>query len=254
MKKLLLQFVFLGIFSLTISSCTTLNTNSTKSDLSGKWQVDYIMTNDGKTLEENYPLGVPYINFIANNLINASDGCNTLNGSITLTDKEITFGNLITTMRGCEGVNDFAFNSKLKGKLKYSLNGDKLTFIQDDIVVMRFKRPGNLDGTWVLEEFIPVDKSSKSLDQRFPNHKPMLTFQNNKLSGNNGCNNLNGGYVAIGKTLKIGKVATTMMACTGVDEVSFNNRLNAVNSYDIQNDKLVLYVDGVKAMTFGIRK
>ena len=254
MKKVFLRFMLVGLFSTAVTSCSTINpivTNPDSNSITGKWELDYIMTNDGKSLAESYPMGAPYINFVSNKLVNASDGCNTLNGAVTVAGNEITFGNLISTMKACQGVNDAAFNSKLKGKLKYSISDDTLTLIQDDIAVMRFKRPGNLEGTWVLEEFIGKDRSAKTLDQRFPNQKPTVTFQNNQISGTNGCNNLTGGYVAIGKTIKMGNIATTRMMCDGVDESSFNERFNAVNSYEIVNGKLVLYADGVKTMTFG---
>lgn len=248
--------MFVGLLATTFtSSCSTTLpsiTNPTDSNsILGKWELDYLATNDGKTLADSFPMGAPYINFVTNKLVNASDGCNTLNGSVTVEGNSITFGNLISTMKACEGVNDYAFNSKLKGKLNYSISDDTLTLIQGDIAIMRFIRPTKLDGTWVLEEFIGTDRSAKTLDQRFPNKKPTVTFESGKISGSNGCNNLTGAYVAIGKTIKMGNIATTRMACDGVDENAFNSRFNAVNSYEIVNGKLVLYANGVKTMTFG---
>lgn len=248
--------MFVGILATAFtSSCSTSLPGITKptdnESILGKWELDYIQTNDGKSLLDNYPMGAPYLYFVSNSLLNASDGCNTLNGTVTVKGNEISFGNLASTMKACQGVNDYAFNSKLKGNLKYSISDETLTLIQDDIAVMRFKRPTSLQGTWVLEEFIGKDRSVKTLDQRFPNKKPTVTFQNNQISGTNGCNNLTGGYVAIGKTIKMGNIATTRMACDGVDEASFNERFNAVNSYEIANGKLVLYADGVKTMVFG---
>jgi len=256
MRKTIFSFMLVGLMATAFtSSCSTSLpsiTNSTDANsILGKWELDYLATNDGKSLADSFPMGAPYINFVSNKLVNASDGCNTLNGGVTIEGNSITFGNLISTMKACDGVNDYAFNSKLKGKLNYSISEETLTLIQDDIAVMRFKRPTSLNGTWVLEEFIGVDRSAKTLDQRFPNAKPTVTFENGKISGSNGCNNLTGGYVAIGKTIKMGNIATTRMACDGVDENAFNNRFNSIDSYEIINGKLVLYANGVKAMTFG---
>ena len=256
MKKTILKMMFVGLLSTTfLSSCSTtlpsIDNSTSSNSLLGKWELDYIATNDGKSLADSYPMGAPYLNFISNSLLNGSDGCNTLNGTVSVSGNEITFGNLATTMKACQGVNDYAFNSKLKGKLKYSISDETLTLIQGDVAVMRFKKPTSLNGTWVLEEFIGTDRSAKTLDQRFPNKKPTVTFENGKISGSNGCNNLTGGYVAIGKTIKMGNIATTRMLCDGVDENAFNSRFNAVNSYEIVNGKLVLYANGVKTMTFG---
>lgn len=247
--------MLMGILTTTfVSSCSTtlpsITGESNSNSLNGKWELDYIATNDGKTLAENYPQGIPYINFIANNMVNASDGCNTLNGGVTVKGNTITFGNLISTMKACNGVNDYAFSSKLKGTLKYSISEDTLTLIQDDIVVMRFKKPGKLTGTWVLEEFIAKDRSAKTVAQRFPNKVPTITFQANQVSGNDGCNNLTGGYVAVNSSLTMKNIATTRMACQGVDSDIFLERFNKVNKYEIENEKLVLFVDGIKTMVF----
>lgn len=256
MRKTILRMMFVGVLATAFtSSCSTTLPGITQptdnNSILGKWELDYIQTNDGKSLAESYPMGAPYLNFVSNKILNASDGCNTLNGGVTVSNNEISFGNMAATMKACDGVNDRAFSSKLQGILKYSISDDTLTLIQDDIAIMRFKRPMNLQGTWVLEEFIGKDRSAKTLDQRFPNKKPTVTFQNGQISGNNGCNNITDGYVAIGKTLKMGNIATTRMACDGVDEVSFNERFNAVDSYQIENGKLVLYANGVKTMVFG---
>lgn len=256
MKKTILKMMFVGILATALTtSCSTQLPGVTKptenNSILGKWELDYLATNDGKSLVDSFPDGAPYLNFVSNSLLNASDGCNTLNGAVTVEGNEISFGNMAATMKACQGVNDYAFNSKLKGKLKYSISDETLTLIQGDIAVMRFKRPTSLAGTWVLEEFIAKDRSAKTLDQRFPNKKPTVTFQNNQISGTNGCNNLTGGYVAIGKNIKMGNIATTRMACDGVDEASFNERFNATNSYEISNGKLVLYANGVKTMVFG---
>ncbi|MBF0597928.1 META domain-containing protein [Faecalibacter rhinopitheci] len=256
MRKTLFRMMFVGILATAFTtSCSTtlpsIDNSATSNSLTGKWELDYIATNDGKSLAENFPMGAPYINFVSEKLVNASDGCNSINGPINVEGKTISFGNLISTMKACDGVNDYAFNSKLKGKLNYSISDNTLTLIKGDVAVMRFVRPTTLNGSWVLEEFIAKDRSAKTLDQRFPNKKPTVTFQNGQISGSNGCNNLTGAYVAIGKTIKMGNIATTRMACDGVDEFAFNDRFNAVDSYQIENGKLVLYASGVKTMVFG---
>jgi heat shock protein HslJ len=257
MKTTLLKLTMIAVLGTGfLTSCSTIanpitNNQATNEGILGKWELDYIMTENGKSLADAYPMGVPTLNFMTNKTLSAYDGCNNLNGGVTVESNEITFGNLITTMKACQGVQDSNFTSKLDGKLKYSISDNTLTLIQGDIAIMRFKRPGTLAGTWELEEFIGKDKSAKTLEQRFPNQKPSLTFNNNMISGNDGCNNLSGGYLAIGNSLTMKNIATTRMACQGVDSNAFDERLNNVNKYEIENGKLVLYANDIKTMVFG---
>ncbi len=257
MKSTILKISFAAILATGfLTSCSTINnmggnteTTNTTSIL-GKWELSHVNSMKAATLVEAYPMGVPYLNFVSTNMLNASDGCNTLNGGVKISGNEITFGNMMSTMKACENVEDSNFSSKLNGKLKYSISDNKLLLIQDDTVVMTFVRPGNLAGSWELEEFIGRDRSAKSLDDRFPNQKPTLTFQNNKVSGNDGCNNLSGAYLAVGNSLTVKNIATTRMACQGVDADAFGERFNNVNKYEIQNGKLVLFANDVKTMVF----
>lgn len=261
MKKTLLKMMFVGVLATTFAtSCSTTNTtvktdkvdNSITADaILGTWELDYLASLNGKSLVDNYPAGAPYINFISKDVVSAFDGCNMLNGGMSLSGNTITFGNLMSTMKACEGVSDHAFSSKLSGKVTYIVTDGVLTLKDGDTVLMRFIRPGQLNGTWVLEEFIGKDRSLKTLDQRFPNMKPTLTFENGSVSGTNGCNRVSGQYAVVGESIKMGNLITTRMFCDGVDEAPFNDRLGAISAFKKENGKLVLYANGVKTMTFG---
>ncbi|MGV0923501.1 META domain-containing protein [Empedobacter tilapiae] len=257
MKSTILKISFAAILATGfLSSCSTVsnvienNENTNNNSILGKWELSQINFMKAASIAEAYPMGAPYLNFISNSMLNASDGCNTLNGGITISGNEITFGNMMSTMKACQNVEDSNFSSKLNGKLKYSISDNKLLLIQGDIVIMTFVRPGTLAGSWELEEFIGKDRSAKSLDDRFPNQKPTLTFQNNKVSGNDGCNNLTGGYLAVGNSLTVKNIATTRMACQGVDSDAFGERFNNVNKYEIKDGKLILFANDVKTMVF----
>lgn len=258
MKKQIASLLMVAFLSTAfLSSCTTIKdtTNSTvnnsKETINGKWELKQIQSNDGKTIAQNFPQGAPTLNFTAGTVVSGRDGCNNLNGTVAIKDNGINFGNMASTMMACQGVNDVLFNSTLKKVTRYAVSGDQLMLMQDDMVMMTFQRPANLEGTWVLEEFIGKDRSAKSLDQRFPNKKPTVTFQDNKVSGTNGCNNMTGAYVSVGNKLTMQNIATTRMMCDGVDENAFNERFNAVNKYEIIDGKLVLFANDVKTMVFG---
>ena len=260
MKKSILKILFVGVLSSTfLFSCSTSNNvqgttrplEKEKFSVLGKWELSYIGSTNGKSLAENYPQGLPYLNFSSNTQLNAFDGCNVANGKVDVTTNELTFGNLATTMKACQGVNDAAFHTYIKDKVKYSVNKDELMILKNNVPVMKFNRVAALNGTWVLEEFITKDRSAKTVAMRFPNKTPMLTFANGNLTGNDGCNNLSGNYTVNSNVLSIGNIASTRMMCEGVESGTFGERLSKVNRFEMQNGKLVLFVDGVKTMVMG---
>lgn len=253
MKSVIFRLTLVLTLIISITSCNTMKkTTAEKSENSilGKWELVQINQIKAASISEAYPGGAPTLNFISNKMLSAFDGCNSLNGGVTVDDGEITFGDMMSTMKACMNVEDNNFSSKLRGKLKYTINDDKLLLIQGDIVIMTFARPSTLAGTWELQEFIGKDKSMKSLEDRFPNKKPMLTFQNNMVSGNDGCNSLSGAYIAVGKSLTMKNVASTKMFCNGVDDAAFMDRFNNVNKFEIKNGQLILYANDIKTMVF----
>lgn len=72
-----------------------------------------------------------------------------------------------------------------------------------------------------------------------------ITFatENNRAFGSGGCNNMNGGYKLDGNKLKIGPMASTMMACTQEImqlEDNFSKMLIETDNYIISGDKMQL--------------
>ena len=259
MKKTFLKLVLAGLFISTVNiSCSSSSTTTNSSevakanqlDLLGKWDLVFLDNKSGQSLKMDYPQGLPYVNFTAVDHISASDGCNTFHGPVKVEKDQFVFGNLASTMMACENVKDFNFSSKFNGNVQYKLEGNDLIILKDKKEVMKLNRALSVDGTWVLEEFIGKDRSMKTLQQRFPLKVPTITFANGNVSGSNGCNNIAGPFTIDGNTIKMGNLISTRMACEGVDG-SFDERFSKVNSYDLNNNKLTLYVDGVKTMVFG---
>lgn len=111
----------------------------------------------------------------------------------------------------------------------------------------------HLKGKWTLEYMSPVN--GKDVKQLYKIQKPYLNFvDGTKVAGNNGCNNVSGGYSANENTIKFetDKFASTRMFCEGVDEQAFLNRLGSINRYDIidNGNKLVLITGDIVSMTF----
>ena len=70
-----------------------------------------------------------------------------------------------------------------------------------------------------------------------------LMFQDSsKLVGNNGCNQLMGGYeISEGNRIKLTKIATTMMACPDVAiEQEFGRNLQFIDNYSTNGNQMTL--------------
>lgn len=105
----------------------------------------------------------------------------------------------------------------------------------------------SLIGKWTLEYIMPIDgKEAKDL---FKIQKPYLNFvDENKVAGNNGCNNISGGYMT-GENYSInfdtGKFASTRMFCENFDEKAFINSLEKVNRFALtEADNKLLFMTG----------
>ncbi len=74
--------------------------------------------------------------------VNGSGGCNTLNGTYTASDGNISVSPLATTLIGCEdaiAAQEGAFSARLQGASSYTIDGDTLTLDgpQGSIVLAR---------------------------------------------------------------------------------------------------------------------
>lgn len=110
-----------------------------------------------------------------------------------------------------------------------------------------------LEGKWVLDYMSPVN--GKDVKELFKIQMPYLTFvDQQRVAGNNGCNNIAGSYTREGQTIRFetDKFASTKMYCEGIDEQAFTSILKTVNNYQIIEDgnKLVLLTSDIFSMRF----
>jgi heat shock protein HslJ len=95
-----------------------------------------------------------------------------------------------------------------------------------------------LEGNWILDRIKNIPQAGKD----YPAGLPMLQFNlaTKKLSGNDGCNRVNGTFEIMGKQIKFSPLASTKMACSNnAAEYIFNNLLsNNLVTYYIKNNYL----------------
>ena len=73
--------------------------------------------------------------------ISGNSSCNGYSGDFTLTENQIKVGEIMQTMRFCEGGGEQSFQTMLKKINKYSFDSEgKLLLLIDDIPMMRFKK------------------------------------------------------------------------------------------------------------------
>lgn len=110
-----------------------------------------------------------------------------------------------------------------------------------------------LIGKWTLDYMSPV--AGKSFDKLFGIQMPYLTFvDNQKVAGNNGCNNIAGEYSVTGNRISFDteKFKSTRMFCENFDETAFTGMLKTINGYSVINNgqKLILLTGDIVSMTF----
>lgn len=112
-----------------------------------------------------------------------------------------------------------------------------LIFISCNSTKSPTKAATSIDGTWQLNY---ITGPRIAFDGLYPDKKPTITFDSkeNKVSGNNSCNQYFGTLKVEGNTInfKDTKMGMTMMACPGEGDTVFMNTLEKIDSYSISED------------------
>lgn len=94
-----------------------------------------------------------------------------------------------------------------------------------------------LEGTWQLNY---ISGPRIAFDGLYPDKKPTIIFnlKENKVSGNNSCNQYFGKLIKDGNKLnfKDAKMGMTMIACPGEGENVYMKTLEKVDTYSISDD------------------
>ncbi len=108
--------------------------------LSGTWELNYI-SGLKIAFEGLYPDKKPFVsfNFSAKELM-GNTTCNGFSSKYTMNGNNLKFADALKTMIFCEGGGEEAFLNMLKKVNKYALSGNTLTFLIDDVAVMRFAK------------------------------------------------------------------------------------------------------------------
>lgn len=105
------------------------------------------------------------------------------------------------------------------------------------------KNLGKLQNTqWILSEINGVKIATEKTST-----VPTIQFDEQRVSGSDGCNRFTGGYVVKAQNIELSQMASTAMACLSTSDLpqKFGESLSQVKHYDASNSELKL-MDGNK--------
>lgn len=193
--------------------------------------------------------------FFAPGAIRASAGCNTMSGDARFENGRLLVGDLAQTEMGCPGdgryEQDTWVSKFLAAGPAYTYDGTTLDLRTGTAeVVLQPKTQVvpdlPLQGTrWDVTHVTAgppagdTDPNS-SVSAGMARSKAYLQFEDGKLSGSDGCNQLTGPATVRGDTITFGEIASTKMACPGVDTRGVRAVLQGTVTWKINTAVLTL--------------
>jgi heat shock protein HslJ len=247
-------FVIIGILSLGVFA-----QGNRRNDLSDKrWELTEI--NGSRVYSSRAHLEIAD----SDTRFSGNAGCNRMFGTVSITGRNITFGNVGLTRMFCgeRGVMKLEtdFTRALERVTRFERTGNNLSLYARNRLVLKFKgaaKSNDEDNStarlenrkWVLETI---------KNRRLPKVEvqPFISFDKSKMSagGNTGCNVFGGKYSVTRETIAITDLISTMRACIeneGMNvEREFTGALRDANRFEISGSRLNLYRNRVLLLSF----
>ena len=205
----------------------------------------------GKSELTPVPNGVKATAEFTTDQISGSSGCNRFTGGYTTDGSTIDIGPLASTAMACVGeamAVEADYLARLDEAATFSI-GDGTMTLSDKAgqVVLSYTVavPITLTGTnWSANG---INTGTDAVSSLVAGTTVTAVFgDDGTLSGNAGCNTYNGTYEVSGKSMTIGPLATTRMACepdVSKQEANYLEALGRVTTYTIRGDQLELRDD-----------
>ncbi|MEZ4854383.1 META domain-containing protein [Flavobacterium sp.] len=212
----------------------------TRAHLTGKWVLNQL---------NNAPLenanNLPVLNIDLNmGSISGIDGCNNYTASITnVTQTKLQFGTIAATRKMCVDMTMANNYSAALSKVNYYVvNGNKLE-LQDNQknTVLTFEK---FDAAKIFKnEWTAVRINGNPINRKATSPTIRINAEEMMISGTNGCNNFSGKIKEITESkIELNNVMVTEKMCLNMETPTlFNQALQQVKSYAIENNKLIFY-------------
>ena len=178
-------------------------------------------------------------------------GCNRYTGGYAVDGESLTIApGLVTTMMACPEAQmavERAFLGRLAQVTAFVVDGSRLTLVDAagaGLLVFEHVPPERaLAGDWEVTALRTADAVASPI----AGSGLTLSFDGERLSGNTGCNRLDGRFTATGTRLELGPLATTRRACLDADlarqEQDFLAALAGTAAFSATRSQLTLLAD-----------
>jgi heat shock protein HslJ len=201
------------------------------------------------------------IQFSTDNTVSGSSGCNQYSGTYTASGSSLTINTpLASTMMMCAEpvmVQESAYQAALATVKAYSVSGDKLTLYGPNNTEIASYQAASQDLSGTSWNVIGYNNGKQAVVSVMAGTEMDIQFgKDGTVSGKSGCNTYNGPYTVTGNQIKIGPLASTMMACSdpaGImdQEQQYLAALATAATYQIEGNVLELRTsDGALAADF----
>lgn len=199
------------------------------------------------------------IQFAADGTLTGHSGCNGFAGSYEVNGDIIKIAPGAMTMRACENplmVQETAVMEALPNARTFKITGQVLQFFDgSNAELLRYnaEQPLALAGTkWSATM---INTGTDAVASLVAGTEVNALFDaKGTVSGRGGCNNFNGGFSVDGNNIKIGPLASTMMACeeaVSKQEMAFFKAMGNAATYSIRGNTLELRsADGALQVSF----
>jgi heat shock protein HslJ len=218
MRAIAVAIVGLAVIA---AACTTAGASpapsgATGGDLTGRTWVLASYASNGS--QQPVPAGVSADAEFATTTVSGFGGCNAFNGPYQANGATLKIGPLAATQVACPGPTgelEAAFFDGLGKTAGYSATAGSLTMVDvngGQTLVFTAGAAGTLTGaTWHLTAYNNGKGAVTSVEA---GSDPTAVFgQDASITGNASCNTYQGRYLATARIIKIGPLATTMLAC-----------------------------------------
>lgn len=216
-KTAILLAAVAGLFAMSVGTVAAAG-GGTGGNLEGTtWVLTRYQSSSGIT--ENVPSGVHTDAVFATGTVSGNGGCNTYSGPYTQSGASLTFGQLATTMMACpepQMTVESAYYAALAKSATYTATADSLVIFDAagaEILAFAAQAATPLAGpaTWVVTGY---NNGKDAVVSPIDGTAPDAVFgTDGSVNGNATCNRYFGDYSTTGSTIKIGPLASTMMAC-----------------------------------------
>jgi heat shock protein HslJ len=152
-----------------------------------------------------------------NGTVSGLTGCNRYSGTYTVSDHDLSFGPIRTTLLSCgptAAAVEADFLDRLQRVATYSVEGDMLVLgdeFEMDLLAFDAMR-ATVEGSWEIIGYLMA--SGHGFAGTLADTQPTAVFDaDGTVSGSTGCNSFRGKYTIEGTSIKVGPLLTTRMAC-----------------------------------------